>query len=88
MESGGLIALGVDCRVSGAKSFERRRAFVREQVLDTPGVFRFQDADVMTARDEFRGDASQKVRVAVIPVRQDGMAEDYDAHSVSDLTRW
>ncbi len=48
----------------------------RNQIVKAPVVFRFRTRHIMSARNQLRCDAAQKMRVAVIPVGQNGVAKD------------
>ena len=58
-----------------------------DQVLQAPGVARLEDADLVAAGEELGGHAAQEVRVAVVPVGAQRMAEDRHAHAGSSVAR-
>ena len=53
------------------------------EVRAAPRAPRLVDIDRVAARDEFAAHAAQEMRVAVVPVGDQRMAEHYDAHAVS-----
>ena len=58
-----------------------------DEVHDAPRVARLVDTDRVTAGNQVRRDAAQEVGVAVVPVGDQGMAEDYDAHDETSSAR-
>ena len=80
IEAARIVANGLKVRIRNAVIAKRRFSRLCNQVLRAPRVTRLVHADVVPARDELRAHATQKVRVAVIPVGRKRMAEDDDAH--------
>ena len=58
------------------------RGHTRDEILQAPAVARFEDAHIVSRSDELRRDATQEVRVAVVPIGEQGMGEDYETHAV------
>ena len=54
--------------IKRAIRFERLRSGVGDQVIRAPIFARFVKRDIVAALLKLRGDAAQKMRVAVIPV--------------------
>ena len=52
-----------------------------DEAAQTPAVARLEDAKVVAEGDELRGYAAQEVRVAVIPIRDERVGEDYEANA-------
>jgi hypothetical protein len=52
------------------------------EVFDAPGVAGLIDADVVAAREELADDSAKEVGVAVVPVGDEGVIEEDDAHGV------
>jgi len=69
-----------ELRVGSFEGRNRRLTLLLDEVHDAPRVARFVDADGVTAGDQVGHDAAQEVRVAVVPVGDERVAEDYDAH--------
>ncbi len=59
----------------------RAGAGLRHQIAATPGVARLQHGETVPARQDLRGDATQEMRVAVVPVRHQRVAEHHEAHA-------
>src|SRR5436190_864599 len=58
-----------------------RAALFGNQVLKTPRVVRFIDLHFMSSTQQLGRDATQKVRIAVIPVRHQRLIEHCYAHA-------
>jgi hypothetical protein len=60
----------------------RRRfeAVVLSQASGAPSVDRLEDAHVVPLARKLRGDTTQEVSVAVVPVTDERMDEEYDPH--------
>ena len=80
IELAGIDAPGVEHGIRGVEVGDRRRPGVAQEIDHAPGVVRLVDADVVPAGDEIRRDAAQEVCVAVVPVRDQRMAEEDDPH--------
>jgi hypothetical protein len=61
---------------------ERSSALIIDEIREAPAIAGFEDAHVMAEFDEFACDAAQEVGVAVVPIGEEGMSEDYDAHAI------
>jgi hypothetical protein len=67
------------------ETVDRVEPGVADQVVQAPAVLRFVHRDIVTAGLQLAGDTAQEVRVAMIPVGPQRVAEDHDAHAtVSD----
>ncbi len=66
---------------------ERGGPLVGQQVLPAPPVGGLEDREIMAAPHELARDAAHEVRVAVVPVREDGVAEQRDPHSAGSRRR-
>ena len=62
--------------VGASRAFERFLAVIRDEVLDAPGVARLEDAHLVTASHEFGDDSPKEMRIPVIPVAEERMAEE------------
>jgi hypothetical protein len=67
-------------RIDLMKRALRRRAVFGLQMPQTPAVARLENAHIISARQQFADDAAQKVRVAVIPIGDERVAEDDNSH--------
>src|SRR3954447_19809352 len=55
------------------------RTAIAHEVLAAPAVFRLEDPHGMSARQQLGRDASQEVRISVVPVRNQRMVEQSDS---------
>jgi len=86
IESGQIIRLTPDPRISALEIADRSAAVLRNQALPAPSVRGFENADIVTPLHEFAGYATQKVRIPMVPVGNQGVREDYEAHAVRSVT--
>ncbi|HEY0337688.1 MAG TPA: hypothetical protein VGC70_10150, partial [Burkholderiales bacterium] len=63
------------------KARERRFSVLARQVEYAPRIGRLVDIYIMPASDELAADAAQEVRIAVIPIGDQRVTENYDAHA-------
>ena len=61
--------------------FECRHAMGSDQVVTAPAVFGFERQSIMTARLQFTQDATEEMRIAVIPVGHQRMGVENEAHA-------
>jgi hypothetical protein len=73
----------VDPGKGRADRVDRRGAAVAQQVRPAPAVLRLVGRHLVAAIAQLRDDAAQEVRVAVVPVRQQGVTEDRDLHAAT-----
>jgi hypothetical protein len=71
-----------DERVRPPHRGERPGSLLGQQISHAPSVRRFEGADFVAAGRELGRDAAEKVRAAVVPIRQERMTEDCQAHVV------
>ena len=67
--------------------FECRHAMGSDKVATTPAVFRLERQSVMTARLQFTQDAPEEMRIAVIPIRNQRMGVENEAHAALSSRR-
>src|SRR5690606_2079276 len=75
------IANNTKIRKGLVKRRNRSVAMLLAQVSQAPSILRLQDNDIVAALLELGRDAPEKMRVAVIPVGNDGMIEETDFHA-------
>ena len=68
-------------RIRAVELLDRARTGIRQQVRQAPGVDRLIHPYLVAARQQLRGDAPQKMCVAVIPVGNERMTEENHTHS-------
>src|SRR5438105_14174266 len=59
---------------------QRRLALIGDETGAAPAQGRLIDRDLVTTGDQLACNATQKMGIAVIPARDDGLAEDDDFH--------
>jgi hypothetical protein len=64
------VASALQVRVEPGEALERALAGIQEELCRARRIVGFIDAFVVTAHLQFRDDTAQKLRAAVIPVRQ------------------
>jgi hypothetical protein len=68
--------------IGGLEPFQGELAVrLGEEVPQAPGIARLEDPHVVAAGQKLAGDAAQEVRVAMVPVRQQRVDEEDDAHA-------
>src|ERR1041384_4954859 len=77
-----VIPLDREPREEPAEGLHRLFALFANQVLDAPRILRFKNPNMVAARIQFSGDAPQKMSIAVIPIRQQRVAEENNVHRV------
>src|SRR5438045_7998088 len=78
-----IVADTFQLRVSTIEVADRPLTVVGEQTLEAPGIPRLVDLHLVAARDQLGRYPAQEVRVAMIPIREQRVAEDYDTHAAS-----
>jgi hypothetical protein len=66
--------------IRAVEVLDGREPVISNEIDPAPSVGRLEDADDRAARFQLARDAAQEVRVAVVPVRHERVAEDHDAH--------
>ena len=82
VEVGFVVERAADMWVEQPKVREGLFSMVSQEIGQAPAAARLEDADVVSPIDQFGCDAAQKVRVAVIPVGQERVGEDYETHAI------
>ena len=59
---------------------ERLSPVLRDEILNTPRIFRLVNLDFMSARQQLRRNATQKMSVAMIPIRDQRLIKQDYAH--------
>src|SRR5436305_466684 len=84
----------VDCVGFGFKRWEARAKFAQRfatlcgnQVRHAPPVVRLVNVHAVAALDEFHRDATQEVRVAVVPIGYQRMIEHHNLHAATSSTK-
>ena len=81
------IANAAQVGIVSLKSVHRPLVVFADEILIAPCIRRLVNVNVMVAIDQFRGDAAQKMRVPVIPIRDQRMTEEHYAHERTSSTR-
>jgi hypothetical protein len=76
---------GGEIGIYGAKFGNSGFTLFSDQTLQAPGVPRLVDLNVVSARDELTCDAAQKMSIAVVPIREDGVVEHHYAHASASV---
>jgi hypothetical protein len=76
---------GVHPRERAADVGQRLAPAVGDQVLAAPAVARLVADHLVAAIEQLGHDPAQEVRVAVVPVRQQRVAEDHDLHAATSV---
>lgn len=77
------VAVAGQVGVSCLKPADRLIPVGGYEILDTPGILRFINMDIVPLLDKLGGNAPQKVSIAVVPVRNQGMVKHNDTHLIS-----
>src|SRR3954453_12358555 len=80
-----VVELAADQRVGGLEAGDRRVAMLRTEILETPAVAGFENADLVAARDQLGRDAAQEMGVPVVPVRNQRVGKVYAAHTYASM---
>src|SRR5690606_827066 len=67
-------------RVGALERFERRAAVFRREMVQAPTARGLEHAHLVARSYQLGRDASKEVGVAVIPIGNERVAEDYDPH--------
>ena len=55
---------------------------LRQQVLPAPAIAGLEDPNLVAKFEQLRGDPAQEVRISVVPIRNQGMSENHEAHAI------
>src|SRR6185437_6910039 len=77
---GGLIKMAAQHRVRLAEGEKRVLADIKAQIAQAPAVAWLENMQRVSALQQLACHAAQEMRVAVVPVRYERMAEQDDAH--------
>src|SRR5215212_4642537 len=81
IERAAVVAPAVKHRIGVRKVRKRRFSILARQVEYAPCIGRLVDIYSMAASNELAADATQEVRIAVIPIGDERVTENYDAHA-------
>ncbi len=76
IESVGRIRFAAKIGKRANESFDCVRTVISQETLTAPAILRFEDAHVVTASDQLRGNTAQKMRVAMVPIGNERMVEE------------
>jgi hypothetical protein len=76
-----VVAVAAKHRIRTPESRERCFTVFGNEILHAPGIARLVHVYRMPAREQLSADAAQKMCVAVVPVGDERVAENYDAHA-------
>jgi hypothetical protein len=74
-----IVELASEPGIRAAKRGERVFSVIANEIGAAPPIGRLEHVDAVSARQELGRDAAQEMRVAVVPVGRQRMAEHYDA---------
>jgi hypothetical protein len=80
------VAHAVELRIRATPALQRLGPALGHQVLRAPRVGRLPARHLVTGQQQLTRDAAQEVRVAVVPVGRQRVAEDHDAHGTASST--
>jgi hypothetical protein len=83
IERSRVVANAFQFRKGGMKVRHRSCALLFEKMHQAPGVRRLIDIDLVATMQQFADDAAQEMRVTVIPIRNQGVIEEYEFHATA-----
>ena len=76
-----LIENAMQMREKPLEIIDGLRPVFSQQILPAPAIFRLKDPDIVAPAQQLGSNASQKMRVAVIPIGYQRVREDYEAQA-------
>ena len=81
------VGLGCELGIGAPPFFQGLRAVITREIRPAPAVDRLKRARLMPFRLQRTDDPAQEVRVAVVPVGDEGVREENEAHGIFSLPR-